>query len=130
MTRTVSSNKLMKPKPNAWWLLNSLWRYYLNHLEKPVSDSQHFFIGISVIPQERLLPVLRSLWAAHLRGLRRDRWGVERAQLNKLRHVTYNPGPAIWHPAHRRLAQLERIILKCKPRVSVDEVAAVFAHYY
>jgi len=107
----------------AYWFLWQLWEYYCGHLQRPLSDAQHFFIGQAVVLQDSMLPVLRTLWARHLRGLRRD-WVIARiAQINRdYVFDNHSPGP-IWreliYPERCRLHQTLR---QSYPRLTQDQV--------
>lgn len=81
-------------RTGAYWFLCTLWDYYCEGLERPIHSSAGMFLFQGAIVSEAvLLPVLRSLYAMHLRDSRRQQRVRTIARINAgFVHVAHNPG--------------------------------------
>jgi hypothetical protein len=117
-------------RTGAWWFLKRLWDYYCPHLERPESTgSSYFLIGLSVVPEERLLPALRSIWARHLRSQRLDSAKVEIASLWRYRMSTGSGDPLWRHCLWPRLCKVRRFVFRAKPRLTQADVLSTVASF-
>lgn len=77
--------------------MRELWEYYCDHLERPVHSPTGEFLAWGTTARDTtLLPVMRRLYARHLRDLRRQQRVRAIASINsRYVHVPHNPGP-VW----------------------------------